>query len=164
MSTNALINKVLLQYKDVLRFDDPGDWLTISREIFGDILDKLSIEEIEDIAYEYGYRKLQENLLRRGMDLIDENILWYISQVLGEYSGWFRCDVYEKKNVDTMHLNHNFGRKWSHFLVNYISSILHARNPDVKIQSVILENDVHLTVLRARRRASGTSAAPGSLS
>jgi hypothetical protein len=145
MSPNALINKILVQYKEVMRFNDPQYFLMISLETFTAILDKLSIEEIEDIGYEYGYRKLHENILKRGREINRENILWYIKQELGENSGWFRCDVYEKKDAETMHLTHNLGRKWSHFLVNYITSILHGEL-GLKVQSVVLENNVHLTI------------------
>ena len=147
MSPNALINKTLQRYKDVRRFNDPQYFLLMSLETFKAILDKLSIEEIEDIGYEYGHRLLQENLLKRGMEINHENIRWYIKQELGEYSGWFRCDIYEKKDAETMHLTHNLGRKWSHFLVNYITSILHGEL-GLKVQSVVLENDVHLTITK----------------
>ena len=147
MSPNALINKTLQRYKDVRRFNDPQYFLLMSLETFKAILDKLSIEEIEDIGYEYGHRLLHENLLKRGREINHENIRWYIKQELGEYSGWFRCDVYEKKDAETMHLIHNLGRKWSHFLVNYITSILQGEL-GLKVQSVVLENDVHLTITK----------------
>jgi hypothetical protein len=147
LSPNALINKILIQYKDVMRFNDPQYFLMISIETFKAILNHLSIEEIEDIAYEYGHGKLHENLLKRGMEINHENIRWYIKQELGEYSGWFRCDIYEKKNAEAMHLIHNFGRKWSHFLANYISSIIHGEL-GLKVQLVVLENDVHLTITK----------------
>ena len=147
MSPNALINKILLQYKDVMRFNDPQYFLMVSLETFKAILDHLSIEEIEDIGYEYGHRKLHENLLKRGMEINHENIRWYIKQELGEYSGWFRCDVYEKKDAETMHLIHNLGRKWSHFIVNYVTSILQG-GLGLKVQSVVLENNVHLTITK----------------
>ena len=147
MSPNALIKKTLQRYKDVGRFNDPQYFLLMSLETFKTILEKLSIEEIEDIGYEYGHRLLHENLLKRGMEINRENIRWYIKQELGEYSGWFRCDVYEKKDTETMHLIHNLGRKWSHFLVNYITSILHGEL-GLKVQSVVLESNVHLTITK----------------
>ncbi len=147
MSPNALINKTLQRYKDVRRFNDPQYFLLMSLKTFKAILDKLSIEEIEDIGYEYGHRSLQENLLKRGMEINHENIRWSIKQQLGEYSGWFRCDVYEKKDAETMHLTHNLGRKWSHFIVNYVTSILQG-GLGLNVQSVVLENNVHLTITK----------------
>ncbi len=147
MSSNALITKILLYYKDAQRYDAAGSRVTITRDTFRAIIDTLSIEEIEDIAYEYGGKKLREHLLRRGMEINQENIFWHIAQLLGEYSGWFRCEIYEKKDVDIFHLSHNMGRKWSHFLGNYITSILQGELK-FKVQSIILENNVHLTVTK----------------
>ena len=147
MSSNALITKILLYYKDAQRYDAAGSRVTITRDTFRAIIDTLSIEEIEDIAYEYGGKKLREHLMRRGMEINQENIFWHIAQLLGEYSGWFRCDIYENKDGITIHLNHSYGRNWSHFLVNYISSIIQDRL-GYKVQSVVLENDVHLTITK----------------
>ena len=79
MSTNALINKILLQYKDVMRFTEPPYFLMLSLETLGAMLNLLTIEEIEDIGYEYGYKKLHENLLKRGREIDYENIRWYIT-------------------------------------------------------------------------------------
>ena len=147
MSPNALINKVLLRYKDMLRYEVPGDWITLGGETFKSILDQLSIDQIEDISYELGNKNFVENLLRRGIEINHKNVLWFIAHQLGEYSGGFRCDLYEKKDADIMHLTHNFGRKWSHFLVNYVTGILQGEL-GLKVQSVVLENDVHLTITK----------------
>lgn len=146
ISPNALINKVMLQYKDVLRFDDPGSALTLTKETFTSLLNQLELEEIEDIGYELGNQKLKEHLLRRGMEINHENIFWYIDQ-LGKYGGWFICDVYNKKESTTLHLKHTFGGKWSQFLSSYISSIVH-EELGYTIKSEIMENDVHFTITK----------------
>jgi hypothetical protein len=143
ISPNALINKVMLQYKDVLRFDDPGSVLTLSKETFTALLNQLEIEEIEDVGYEFGHQRLKEHLLRRGMEISDENVFWYIDQ-LGKYGGWFTSDIYEKKEGTILHLKHTFGKKWGHFLTGYISSMIQSEI-GLKVKSVIMENDVHLT-------------------
>lgn len=145
MSPNALINKILVQYKDVMRYTDPKHWIMFSRETFYAFFDQLTIEQVEDIGYEYGKRKLHENLLRRGMEVNKENIQWYIPMILGEYSGWFRCDMYPGDKMETMHLIHNSGKKWGHFIVSYLSSILRGELC-LNVESVIMENDVHLTI------------------
>jgi hypothetical protein len=146
-SPNALVNKVMLQYKDVFRFDEHGNWLMMTRETFIAILDHLSLEEIENIAYEYARLKLYEKLMRRGLEVNPENIRWFIVYILGKYGGWFRCEIYESKERDIMHLQHVFGKKWSQFISSYISSILHGEL-GLKVQSVIMENDVHITITK----------------
>lgn len=144
ISPNALVNKVMLQYKDVIRFDDPGTALTLSKETFTALLDHLETEQIEDIGYEIGHQKLKEHLLRRGMEINHENIFWYIDQ-LGKYGGWFNPDVYEKRESTILHLKHTYGRKWGQFLASYVSSMIHGEL-GLKVQSDIMENDVHLTI------------------
>ena len=48
MSINALINKILLQYKDALRFNEQGSRVTITRDTFTAMIDKISNEDLED--------------------------------------------------------------------------------------------------------------------
>jgi hypothetical protein len=145
MSMNALINKILIQYKDTTRFHPEGTMITLSKDNFSSLINQLSIEEIEDIAYEKGNHKIKESLFRRGKAVNYTNILWHVSQNLGEYSGWLKCTIFPEKNTDRVHLSHPMGRKWSYFLANYISSVFQ-KELELKIQSVILENDVHLTI------------------
>ena len=146
ISPNSLVNKVMLLYKYVLRFDDPGTVLTMSKETFTSLLNQLEIDEIEDVGYEFGNQKLKEHLLRRGMEINHENIFWYIDQ-LGKNGGWFISDIYKKKESTILHLKHTFGTKWSHFLSSYVSSIIHGEL-GLKVQSVLMENDVHLTITK----------------
>ncbi len=146
ISPNALINKVMTQYKDVLRFDDPGTALTISKETLTAFLTHLEIEKVDDVGYELGNQKLKEHLLRRGMEINHENTFWYIDQ-LGKNGGWFTSDVYEKKEGTILHLKHNYGKKWSQFLSSYVSCMIHGEL-GLKVRSEIMENDVHLTITK----------------
>ena len=52
ISPNALINKTMLQYIDVARFDDPGTALTLSKETFTSLLNHLEMEEVDDVGYD----------------------------------------------------------------------------------------------------------------
>jgi hypothetical protein len=146
ISPNALVNKVMLQYKDVLRFDDPGTVLTMSKETFTSLLNQLEIDDIEDVGFDFGYQRFIEHLLRRGMEINHDNIFWYIDQ-LGKYGGWFVYVRFMKKDSTILHLKHTFGLKWSHFLSSYVSSIIRGEL-GLNVQSVIMENDVHLTITK----------------
>lgn len=147
MSTNAMISKILTQYRDALRFDEFGYWIKLAKGTFVSMIEQLSIEEIEDIAYEQSIKILQVNLMMRGMKVNHETVLWYTSQILGEYSGWFKCHCSSGNEEDSMHLSHYFGRKWSHFLANYLSNIYH-NELGAKVQTVVMDNDVHLTIMK----------------
>lgn len=147
MTTNALINKILLQYVETLRFYEYGKMISMSTETFMTFIERMSIEEIEEMAYGLGDLKAQESLLRRGLDVDYENMLHYISRLLGEYNGWFRCDCVQDKVSDSIHLSHPFDKKWSYFLANYMSSIFR-EVLGLKVNLVILEHAVNLKVTR----------------
>ena len=145
MTVNALINKILLQYVETLRFYEYGNMISMSTDTFMTFIDRMTIEEIEEMAYGLGNLKTQESLLRRGLDVNYENVLHYISRLLGEYNGWFRCDCIQDETTDSLHLSHPFDKKWSYFIANYISSILR-EILGLKISLVILENAVNFKV------------------
>ena len=145
MSTNALINKILLHYKDELRFHDAVGELSFESETFSLVLEYLDLEEIEMVADALRSRKVQENLMRKGREVNYENVLWFIKQIQGEYGGWFRCDIYRDPKADRIHLSHGVGKNWSHFLDYYLSNIFQEALC-IKIQSVVLENNVHITI------------------
>ena len=57
----------------------------------------------------------------RGLPLDHDFLVWFIKQVLGEYNGWFRCDVHQRKGREMLHLRHKFGSMWSAFIENYVA-------------------------------------------
>jgi len=119
------------------------------------IFDQISKNDVEDTAYGLGNQKVNESLMRRGMEVNYNNVIWYISQILGEYNGWFRCDLLQEQKVDHLHLSHTLSRKWSDFLANYISSIFR----DIlglEIQPVILENAVNFEIVKNSRQHENT--------
>lgn len=145
MSVNALINKLILHYIDTFRYYEDGKMISMSTSTFMTLLDQMSQTEIEDIAYGLGNQKVNESLMRRGKETNYNNILWYISQILGEYNGWFRSDFLIGKEVDSLHLSHSFGKKWSYFVSNYLSSMLRDEL-ELTIISAVLDNAVNIRI------------------
>jgi hypothetical protein len=145
MTVNALINRIILQYVETLRFYEYGNMISMSTDTFMTCFTALSKEEIEDIAYGLGNQKLRESLLRRGLEINYENVIHYIKQLLGEYNGWFRCDYVQDEGADSLHLRHPFDSKWSYFIANYVSGILR-EVLGLKINLVILEYAVNFKI------------------
>lgn len=155
MSVNALINKILIHYVNSHRYYESGNMISMSTNTFMTIFDQISKNDVEDTAYGLGNQKVNESLMRRGMEVNYNNVIWYISQILGEYNGWFRCDLLQEQKMDHLHLSHTFSRIWSDFLANYISSIFR----DVlglEIQPVILENAVNFEIVKNSRQHENT--------
>ena len=150
MSANALINKILLHYINSHRYYESGNMISMSSSTFMTIFNQLSKDEVEDTSYGLGNEKVNESLMRRGMEVNYSNVIWYISQILGEYNGWFRCDLLQESKVDHLHLSHSYSRKWSDFLANYISSIFR-EILGLEVQPIILENAVNFEITKKTR-------------
>jgi hypothetical protein len=155
MSANALINKILLHYINSHRYYESGNMISMSTNTFMTIFNQLSKNDVEDTAYGLGNQKVNESLMRRGMEVDYKNVIWYLSQILGEYNGWFRCDLLQESKVDHLHLSHTYTRKWSDFLANYVSSMFR----DIlglEVQPTILENAVNFEITKKTRQHENT--------
>jgi hypothetical protein len=83
--------------------------------------------------------------MQRGMLVNYDSVLWYIQQILGGYNGWFRCDHIIEEKMERLHLSHNYGFKWSIFIMNYIASML-KEVIGLKINTVMLKNAVNIEI------------------
>lgn len=75
------------------------------------------------------------------------NLQWYITKVLGENQGWYRCDYTEEGKQSLFHLTHQMGFKWSLFLGSYISSAFN-ETLGLKCNTVTMNNAVNIEVTR----------------
>jgi hypothetical protein len=151
MSANALINKIILHYVNTHRYYEAGNMISMSTNTFLTIFNQLSKHDVEDTAYSLGNQKLNESLMRRGLEVNYQNVIWYLTQILGEYNGWFRCDLFQGDRVDHLHLSHSFSRKWSDFLANYVSSIFR-EILGLEVKQVIMENAVNFEITKKTRK------------
>lgn len=121
-SVNALIGHIFDRYITGYRFFDASNMLVMGSSTINEFLERLEPSEISEIGDVAGQARIRSSLLQRGRKLNFENLAWYISQVLGENYGWYRCDYRHEGNQATFHLTHQLGYKWSVFLESYISS------------------------------------------
>ena len=76
-----------------------------------------------------------------------DSVLWFISQILGQYNGWFRCDHNKDESRDFLHLSHSYGYKWSVFVMNYVNGILRSVL-GAKTNTIISNNAVNIEILK----------------
>lgn len=146
-SVNSFLGQIIRRYTQYGRFHTNGSTISLSRETIISLISDFSDDLIEDIGERAGRSQIEQSLLQRGLTLNLENLIWYVDQVIGEYSGWFRCDHYKDNGIDNLHLSHNNSRKWSVFLRAYITAIL-KEAVDKPVNSVVLSNAVHISVKR----------------
>ncbi|MBN2336168.1 hypothetical protein JXL21_11460 [Candidatus Bathyarchaeota archaeon] len=144
-SVNALISNIFNRYLAAIRFQDSAGMVTFSGETFSEFIARLDNEEIHEIGATTGGKHVQGSLMQRGMRVNYENVVWYMTQILGEYDGWFRCDRNTVESRDTFHLTHKMGYKWSAFLESYLSAAFDEAL-GVKLNTVVMINAVNLEV------------------
>ena len=119
--------------------------MLFDRETLMQLLSHISEEDIADIALLRGKQSIQYNLLQRGKKIDYNNVLWFISQILGTYHNWFRCDHHKNELIEKFHFTHNCGYKWSVFITNYLSTIF-TEILNLRIDTIIFENAVNIEI------------------
>lgn len=147
-SVNSLIGYIFDRYLIGYRYYDVIGMVVMSGETINEFLEKLDISEIKEIGELTGQARIKSGLLQRGKKINFENILWYITQVLGENHGWYRCDVQEEGKQVSIHLTHQLGYKWSVFLESYIPSAFYEAL-GLKYNTVLMNKAVNIEVNRS---------------
>lgn len=123
LSFNALMDRILQRYVEAQRFFEGQMAVTLLDQTFQEILDGIDETHIRELALDAGSTRPQDRLRIRGIPLDHDSLVWFIKQVLGEYNGWFRCDIHQRKGREMPHLRHKFESMWSAFIENYVASM-----------------------------------------
>lgn len=144
-SVNALMDQVLQRYVESFRYQENQMSLSFSNTTFTAFLDKLTDDEVKEIAHQAGIDRANEGLLMRGKAVDFENVIWFVKQVLGEYNGWFRCEVSNRQGSTLLYLRHSMGYRWSLFLHSYVASIF-KESLDITPNASVMRNSVNLEI------------------
>lgn len=140
INPNALMNKVLQQYRVHGRYLKRFGALTLSRAIFSRIIDCCSEEKIQETAKSVGSTDTIDVLRAHGIPVTYDTVLDYLKSV-GAYSGWFDSIQHVEGTRSYLHLRHELGEKWSTFLAETISTMFKSiLNIEVKTEK--FENSV----------------------
>jgi hypothetical protein len=120
VSVNTLVDRIIRKYSVSYRFFENLGAVTIAPDTFSELLSALDEGEIIAIAKSAGIERPKKFILRRGLPVTYENAIWYITELLGDNSGWFRTTYYEREEADILHMSHNQGVMWSIFLKEYL--------------------------------------------
>lgn len=147
-SVNALIGHIFDSYLTSYRYFDVTGVVSLSGETISEILQRLEASEINEIGDIAGQARIMSGLMQRGRRITFDSLIWYVTQVLGENHGWFRCDYREDGNQASFHLTHQLGYKWSLFLESYITSAFR-ESIKAKCNTVTMNNAVNIEVIRS---------------
>lgn len=123
ISVNNLVNRIMKEYTVSSRYFEGGQSIVLSSQTLIQLLLNMDENEINEAGKQSGYRRTKDQLLMRGMKLDRKSALWYITEIIGKYSGWFTCDLHEEKTNTLLYLRHTYNEKWSIFLTNYLEAM-----------------------------------------
>ena len=123
VSGNAMINSILKQYAEFTRFQAKLDMLTINREIFKSLLDKLREDDSYSLGLEMGKYIPNDTILFWRKNVSFESVLEYLEKIICNYGYVGTFDELETDNNKIIVIRHRLGSNGSKFLLGYLKSL-----------------------------------------
>ncbi|MCW4051459.1 MAG: hypothetical protein NWE89_17190 [Candidatus Bathyarchaeota archaeon] len=153
VSVNTIVDQILRKYSQSYRFLENSAVIVAIPTLvsFLETLDEAIIGELGKAA---GSEHPKELLLKRGLPLTYEAAVWYIIELLGKNSGWYRATYHNREDKDIIHLSHTLGRKWSVFVNEYVVEFF-KRVLEISPETEIGSSSVTLMITKSKiKRAS----------
>jgi hypothetical protein len=123
-SINAIVNDLIYQYAFNDRFFSQDQIISLAPSTLESLLKGMSKDRVFETGLLAGKLRARDNLLMRGMPINYESLKWFITEVLQDFSGWFRCSYHELNEEYMFHLRHNLGDEWSYFVQAYMKAMV----------------------------------------
>jgi len=123
LPVNAVINRILENYVIFYMRKNMLPTITTSKILASKIVQKLSQEEMEEIALQ-GPKTILKLFTLLDLDFNLQNIIEHYFSIVEKYCGWYSFNYTKKGNHLRLIFNSDLGPRWNKFLVLYISAIL----------------------------------------
>ncbi len=142
---NALINGILRDYCLFYRFLKRLDGIVLTQRTMSCYAEACPKDKLEEIAKNAGSNIALDLFRSMGLRFNNEDAIFFITTILGEYANWFKCEHFIFKNKEVFHLRHNLGENWSFYTSEVVSALLEACC-NRKVKSEIIDGAVTLEV------------------
>jgi hypothetical protein len=122
VSVNTLVDQVLRRYSHSYRYFDSLSAVTISGKTLERLLSNIPKEKMGEMGKALGEERPKNLLLLRGLPLDYNSVIWYLTELLGDTSNWYRATYHRRGEHDILHLSHGLGEGWSLFLGMYVTA------------------------------------------
>jgi hypothetical protein len=144
ITVNAMVNRALERYLSFDRLADFDHSVTLERQIFEKMLERVDAEDLERIAREIGPQTVKRDFVFFNIPATLDNLVSKYFEPVGMFSSRFDVNASgESPNVKLV-LTHEYGPKWSRFLREYsarvIESTMGAR-PTIRIENNVVTID-----------------------
>jgi len=123
ISVNSLVDKILRRYSHSYRYFEGQAAIILSFPTVSNLLKYMETEEMMQLGEKLGKERPKNLLLKRGLPINYEALLWYITDTLGETASWFQARYNQLEDRDLLHLSHTLGEKWGAFVTSYMESL-----------------------------------------
>jgi hypothetical protein len=120
ISVNALINKILIKYKEWDRLVDRFGFISIASETFRSILEEVDDKKLENIAKNLG-RYMPESITMFWFKEFNLETILKTLSLFSKYSGLQKTEVLMDERGVVITFHHDLGEKWSTFLKYFIA-------------------------------------------
>lgn len=120
VSVNTLVDQVLRRYAHSYRYFDGLSAVTMSGKTVERLLSIIPEERMGEFGQALGEERPKNLLLLRGLPLDYGSVIWYLTELLGDTSNWYRATYHHREENDVLHLSHGLGHGWSLFLERYV--------------------------------------------
>lgn len=105
-----------------------GESITLEGELFRRIVSSSNPDDLEILGQEFasGFIPNSIEVLQLERDLLSLEV--FLSEVI-ELWGWFRMEVIQKGEYNTLRITHNDGNKWTIFLKSFLTIAIQAFLP-----------------------------------
>jgi len=145
-SPNALLNQILLDYCTFYRYLKHIPTITMTQELFADIIRDCPEENVRLHAKQSGSAMAKDIFGVVGLDFNRENLVFYLEEISSRYANAFTYSHHINNNgKDVFHLRHNLGEKWSIFLSEEISALIECCSGE-QVKKELTRNTVTIEV------------------
>lgn len=117
------MNRVLQDYcmfgTDLSRFPT----IVLSQKLFSQLIACYSKEKLRIMGRENGVETVPDVFKTLGLELNQENMIYFIGEVLSRYGNWFSYNYHIEKKTQVFHLRHNFGENWNVYISEVLSTV-----------------------------------------
>ena len=121
VSFNGLVNQVLTKYIAFDRYVPDLQFIVIDKGLIIKGLEAQSDDQVLSSGRAAGSAFARDTILRMGLPLNKESLLYFIDPVLSQYKNFADCQRYHREGKDVFYLSHDLGAKWSLYLKGYVS-------------------------------------------
>lgn len=124
INLNSLVNLILSKHVSFDRIVEHTEAIPLNKSLFIAILDNIQIEELERIGRELGPRVVKQTFAFLGLDFDLAGLIEHYFQPVSTFSRWYSFNVTGSGANRRLMFEHQYGRKWSAVLKQYIGGII----------------------------------------